>query len=215
MQRLRHQFGQRTVAVDGFRTAAQDDRIARLDRQRRGFDGDIGAALINHAEDPERDAHLPHADAAGTAVHAVDFAHRIGQRSDLLAALRHLLDHLVRQGEPIDKGRLQPGLAGGVKVAQIGVLKSRSMCADRCGQRQQRPVLLCGAGTRHVARGGPRARAQVGHQGVNLFEGGGSVHEHCKKWNKYVAESGKWVRCHAEGISFPALSGFRQLWNEA
>jgi hypothetical protein len=80
-----------------------------------------------------------------------DFAHRIRQHSHLLAALRHLLDHLVAQGQTVDKRGFQPRFARGVQIAQVGVLQLRAVGANSGSQRGQRLVLRRRSGPRHAA----------------------------------------------------------------
>ena len=66
--------------------AAQDDRVARLERQRRRVGGDIGARFVDDEDDAERHAHFADADAGRLTLPTVNFADWVGQGGDLLYA---------------------------------------------------------------------------------------------------------------------------------
>jgi hypothetical protein len=91
--------------------AAQDAGVAALDGQRRGLDGHVGPALIDHAEHAQRHAHVADADAGGAALHAGDLADRVGHGGDLLAALGHGLQHLGAEAQAVDHRRARPAAA--------------------------------------------------------------------------------------------------------
>ncbi len=57
--------GQREVRPVGFLAAPQDHRVAALDAEGRGVDRDVRAALEDHEDDAERDAHLGDLEAVG------------------------------------------------------------------------------------------------------------------------------------------------------
>ena len=63
-QPLVHAVGNRLVAAQRFRAAAQDRRVAGLEAQRRGVGGDVGPRLVDDADDTQRHAHLADLDAA-------------------------------------------------------------------------------------------------------------------------------------------------------
>ena len=107
-----HLAPQRQVGLQRLGAAAQDAGVAALDGQRGGFDRDVGPALVDHAEHAQRHAHLPHADAAGPALHAADLAHRVGHGGDLLAALGHGVDDLRRERQAVEQ---RAGQAGGTR----------------------------------------------------------------------------------------------------
>ena len=57
-QRFVEEPGQREVGMDGLPAAAQDHGVSGFQAKDGGVDGDVGARLENHGDDPERDAHL-------------------------------------------------------------------------------------------------------------------------------------------------------------
>jgi hypothetical protein len=136
-QRLGHQQRQRLVRLDGFRAAAQDGRVAALDREARGLDGHVGAALVDHAEHADRHAHLAHADAAGLLLHADDLADHVGHAGKLLAAQGHGFDDLGRELEAVDHRRRQAGGGGAFQIFLVGGSEARAGFAQALGQRLQ------------------------------------------------------------------------------
>ena len=171
-QRGLHQLPQRQVRLQRLGAAAQDAGVAALDGQRRGLDGDVGPALVDHAEHAQRHAHAPDADAAGLALQLADLADRVGHRGDLLAAFGHGVDDLRRELQPVEQRRGQAGGARGLQVLGIGLLQRRRVRAQPRGQAAQRIVLRRGGGRRHGGRRGARGDAHVGHVGRNV----GRVH---------------------------------------
>ena len=134
-QRLAHQCRQRTVGMDGLGAAAQYAGVAALDRQAGGLDGDVGAALVNHAEHAQRHAHLAHAYAAGLLLHADDFANDVGHGRQLFAALGDRGQHLVAELEPVHHGCGQASRFGGCNIACVLGLQCRQVRAKQRGQR--------------------------------------------------------------------------------
>ena len=107
------------VRVKRLLAAAEDDRVARLDAQGRGIDGDVRPRLVEEEDDPERDADL------------LDFAARSAGRSPRApsptgsgsaatwrspsAAARR------RSGVSVKRSRIADGQVGGrVQVASVG-----------------------------------------------------------------------------------------------
>ena len=115
-----HAGGDRLVAVQGLLAAAQDRRVAALQAQRRGVRGDVGAGLVDDADDPQRYSHLANLDAARAALDVGHLADRVGQRGDLLQALGHGLDTRGAEREAVDQCRLQAFGASLLEVAGVG-----------------------------------------------------------------------------------------------
>ena len=85
------------------------DSIASLPPRRRtalpdftqsagGVRGDVGARLVDEADDAEGHAHARDLEAVGPAPRLHRLAHGIGQGRDLAQARRHLLDAVPRSG---------------------------------------------------------------------------------------------------------------------
>ena len=92
-------------AVQAFRAAAQDHRVAGLQAEAGGVGADIRAALVDHAD---------HADRRGDALDAQPVrprpvgqhaAERIGQRGNVVEAVGHGLDARGGQHQPVAEGR--------------------------------------------------------------------------------------------------------------
>ncbi len=163
-QRRAHQRGQRAVAVHGLGAAAQDAGVAALDGQARGLDGDVGPALVDHAEHPQRHAHAAHGDAARAALHAGDLAHRVGHRGDLLAAFGQRGDDGVGQAQAVEQ---RPGQAGGTRrgeVALVGLGQCGAGAAQAARQRQQRGIARRRRRGGHGRGSGAGGGAQGRHQ---------------------------------------------------
>ncbi len=84
--------------------AAQDDRIAGFQAQRRGIGGDVGAAFEDHADDAERLRDAAHHQAIGARPFGEHAADRVGQGRDILEPRGHRLDPRRRQHQPVAEG---------------------------------------------------------------------------------------------------------------
>ncbi len=89
--------------VEALGPAAEDRRVARLEAQRAGIRGDVGAGLVDDPDHPERHPHARDVESVRTlpARHLV--ADRIGERGDRLEALGHGLDALVVERQAIEQ----------------------------------------------------------------------------------------------------------------
>ena len=83
-----HASGDRRVAAQRLRAAAQDRRVAGLEAQRRGVGGHVRPRFVDDADHAERHAHAADLDAGGPVAQVGDLADRIGQRRDLREARR-------------------------------------------------------------------------------------------------------------------------------
>ena len=161
-------FCERLVAMDRFRAAAQYRRIATLDAQAGGVDGDVRPRLVNNADDAERHAHLADLDAARTVFHVRDFTDRICQRDNLFKSFRHCADGLVRQRQAVQHGGCEAAGERGVEVELVRCAQQRGIAADRCGDQRKRLVFCSRVSFRHGARGKTGALAKVGHVLLNV-----------------------------------------------
>ena len=148
-----HAGGDRLVAVQGFLAAAQDGGVAGLEAQRRRVGRDIGARLVNDADDAQRHAHLADLDAARAALDVGHLAHRVGQGGDLLEARGHRLDAGGAEGQTVDHRRLEAVRAGLREVARVGGEKALAARADLCGDGGECGVLGLGRGGGHGTGG--------------------------------------------------------------
>ena len=102
------------------RTAAQQHGVAGLQRQPERVDGDVGPALVDHADHAERNPLLAHLQAVGQRAAAQHLTDGIGQARDLPQSGGDAVDALRVQGEPVQHrlGSARP--AGGVEVFGVG-----------------------------------------------------------------------------------------------
>ena len=163
-----HQLPQREVGVDRLRAAAQDAGVAALDRERRGFDRHVGAALVDHAEDAQRHPHLADRNAARPLAQVDDLADRVGHRGDLLAAFGHGVDDLRRELEAVDhRGSETRGLCG-FDVALVGRVQRGAFAAQQARQRRQGCVARRRRRRRHARAGRACGGAHVGDRGLEI-----------------------------------------------
>ena len=104
-ERLRQDVDDDLVARRRGRAAAQDHRVAALERQARGVDGHVRAGLVDHADHAHRHAHLAHPQAVRQGLAAHDLADRVGQRGELAQGVGDRDDALGGQREPVEQAR--------------------------------------------------------------------------------------------------------------
>ena len=100
--------------------ATQDGGVAGLEAQTTRIAGHVRPALVDDADDAERHAHPRDVEAVGTRPLRHDGADGIGQRGDILDALRHGLDALLIERETIEHGAGQSLGARRLHVLRIG-----------------------------------------------------------------------------------------------
>ena len=127
------------AAFDGarLRAAAKDDRVARLEREGGGFDGHVGARLVDHREDADRDADARDADAARAGRAGDDLAHRIGEGGNLFHALRERVDPLRVEDEPVNHRRARPPRACRVRCRPSRAERGHAVHVARVGRHQR------------------------------------------------------------------------------
>ena len=121
------------VGVDCLLAATKDHRVATLEAKRRGVDGHVRAALVDHEDHAQRNADLADFEPIGAAAGADRFADRIGQRGDLRQRTRHLVDTLGRERQPVDRGGIETMCRGRGDVSGVGVQDLRAARAERIG----------------------------------------------------------------------------------
>ena len=160
---------QRGVRARGRRAAAQQHGVAGLQRQAEGVDGDVGPALVDHADHAERHALLADLQTIGQRAAAQHLADRIGQPSDLAQSGGDAVDPLRVEGQPVEHGLGRAGGPGDVEVLGVRGQDLVHPGEHRVGRRVQCPVLGRGGQRAQGAGGDPRPtrgivnlRAQVG-----------------------------------------------------
>ena len=168
--RLGGDLGQRRVGVHGRGGTAQDDRVARLQAQRRRVDRHVRTRLVDDRDHAERDAHLAHVQAVRQALPVDHLADRVGERGDLpdgaarsprsaavveAQAVEQRLADLAPRGRPACRARWPSRI-------------SSTPALQRDRDRLQRGVLDGGVRLRKRAR-----RALGGAAGIGDGRGGG------------------------------------------
>ena len=111
----------RTGGAAAVGAAAQDRRIAGLERQRPGIGGDVGTAFIDDADDAERHPHALDGHTVGPGPGFGHPADRIVQAAHHVEALGHRRDPLAAEFEPVEERARQTRSAAGGHVLRIGV----------------------------------------------------------------------------------------------
>ena len=97
-----HDVDEHHVGVVRRRAAAQQRDVAALEAEHGGVDGDVGPCLVDHADDAERHAHLPHGEAVRQREAAHDLADRVGQGRDVAHGVGDRVQPVGREGQPVD-----------------------------------------------------------------------------------------------------------------
>ncbi len=119
-----------------------------------GVDGDVGAGLVDHADDAHRDAHLADLQAVGEGGAAHDLADRVGQGGDVAQRLGDGGDARGVEAQAVLEAVRHAVLAAAGEVALVGRDDVVGGGLEVVGEGAQRGVLL---GARHQgepARGG-------------------------------------------------------------
>ena len=115
---LPHQHSQHLVGVNSLLSTAQDHGIAGLDAKHGDVDRDVGSALINSADDSQRDTSPAHVQAIGHGAHVEGLTDWIGQSGDATHVVGHSVEtHFVQQ-KPA-QGRIAQASATSLLVVQI------------------------------------------------------------------------------------------------
>lgn len=100
--------------------AAQQCSVTRLECQPEGIHGDIGAALVDHADHAQGDALLAQLQPVGQGIATQHFTDRIAQSRDLPQPGGDTVDSLRVQGQPVQHGGRGVRLARRVQVFGVG-----------------------------------------------------------------------------------------------
>ncbi len=143
------QFGERLIAMDRFRTAAQDGGVAALDAQAGRIDRHVRTRFVDDADHAQRHAHLTDLDPGRAVFHVRDFADRIGQCDDLFQSFGHGRNRLIGQRQTVQQGFCQTIRLGRFQILPIGGAQRVGITPNRGGDQRQRAVLGRGVGLRH------------------------------------------------------------------
>jgi hypothetical protein len=159
--------------------AAQQHRVASLEAEPGGVGRDVGARLVDHADDAERDAHLAHLNAAGPLSGGAHLAHGVGKRGHVAQCVGHFLDALGGKEEAVEEGVGEAVLSRGGHVALVGRQDVVLGRLQGLGHAAQGAVFGVG-GERAQRAGGLFAVRRKGFDGWSL--GNGLGHEEIGNW---------------------------------
>ena len=161
--RLGGDRGEHGVGVRRGRRAAQHDRVARLQAQRRRVDRHVRPRLVDDRDDAERHAHLAHVEPVRRAGTPSSTSPTGSGRATMSRTPRgHPRDPVLVEREPVHQRGGEPGLAPGLEVARVGLQDLRRPRLERVGDREQRPVLRAGVERGEHPRSGLRRPADLG-----------------------------------------------------
>ena len=169
-ERLADDRGERRVGALGVARAAQDDRVAALDRQRGAVDGHVRARLVDHADDAERHADLPQVDAALQRAVVELLADRVLQRDHGAHARGHPGDPRRGQGQAVAQRVGEPDGALVGEVRGVRLEDRLGALVEQPRGRRQRRVL---GGGRH---GRERPRRALRRDGALGYRSGRYCH---------------------------------------
>jgi hypothetical protein len=130
--------------------------------------GNVRTALVDDADDAERHSHALDKQPIRPRPLRDHSANGIGQRDDILDALRHRLDTFVVEQEAIDHGAGQVALLSGPHVLGVRCENRRAIVAQRPGRGAQGGVFRGGRRLGERARRDDRGASQVVHEAGNI-----------------------------------------------
>ena len=156
--------GERGVGVRRRGGAAQHDRVARLQAQGGGIDGDVGTCLIHDRDDTERNTNLAHVEPVGQAPAVDHLADGVRERDDLAHSARDRADTRLVQAQPVEQRVADVCFARELHVALVGCQELVDAALERRGDRLERGILDRGVRLRERARGALGRAASVGYR---------------------------------------------------
>ncbi len=149
--------------MDRLAAAAQDGRVAGLDREPGHVDRHVRAGFVDHAQHAERDALAPEAQAARAGGYVVALADRIREVDHLAQVGGDAVEPGGRERQPVNQAF---GEAGGFcrrHILDVGVQDRLPVLAEDGGKLRESFIFLIGCRLGHDPRCGAGAFAEVGH----------------------------------------------------
>ena len=147
----------RDAAGERLRSGAEDDHIGRAQADRRSIGGDVGAALVDHADHPDRGADAGDVEPVGRGPACHLLADHVGQGGDRVERGGHCLDPLLVEAEAVDQPR------GGGDVVGIGGEDGAGIGAEVTGHGGNARAALLARHRAERVGGGSRLGADGGH----------------------------------------------------
>jgi hypothetical protein len=150
---------------------AQDCGIAGLEAQRAGVAGYVRATLVDDPDHAQRDAHTLNAQTVRSPQFLRHGTDRVGERRNLLRAIRHGGDACIVELETIECGAREARRLAGLHVARVRGQDLFAVCPQRGRNGIERAVAVIRGRTGEHALGldGSTAHTihQRGHFGLN------------------------------------------------
>jgi hypothetical protein len=167
----RRDLRQHRVRVGGRRGPAQNDRVARLEAQRRAVDGHVRPRLVDDRDDAERHPHAPDVETVRESPTLDRRANGVRQRGDRADVACDVRQPLVGQLQPVEQPGVQAGLLARLHVASVRLEDLAAARLERGRHGVERGVLRPRVEPGQRARGAPRGGADLGDR-----LGGGGHH---------------------------------------
>ena len=132
--------------------AAQHDRVARLQAQRRCVDRHVRSRLVHDRDHAQRHANLAHIEAVGQPAAVDHLADRVGERRDLPDRLRDLRQALLVEPQAVEQRVADLLLAPVLHVALVGREDLLGAVLERSRDGLERSVLDRRVQPRQLAR---------------------------------------------------------------
>ena len=142
--RLAHERRQRPVGALGVAGAAQDDRVAALQRQRGAVDGHVRPRLVDDRDHAERHPHLAQVEAARERLALELLADRVGERGDrrarpsAIAAIRSCVSVSRSRSAPVSRAARSSARSAAF-ASRISSVRSPSSSRGRRAARRPSP----------------------------------------------------------------------------
>ena len=110
---------QRAVGLDGVRPAPEDDRVARLQAERRRVHRHVGPGFVDDGDHPDGHAPFFNRKAVGPRPLLQRLAHRVGQKRDVQKPRSHVLNPPLGERQPLDESLAHALLMGVGQVLKV------------------------------------------------------------------------------------------------
>ena len=168
----------------------QDHRIARLQAQRTGVGGHVGARFVDHADDAQRRAHAGDVQPAGLVPFGKDRADGIGLFRDAAQPVNDALNAVFVQSQAVHHRGRQTLVAAKLQILGIGRQDRVTLRPDGGSGADQRGMLAFGRGGGQFGRGRFGTRTDVGHQGGNVGEIFHRSGPYGRVWHNFMPPAG-------------------------
>ena len=152
------------VGLEALLAAAQNAGVAAFQADHGAVDGDVGAGLVDDADDADRDPELAEVQAVGPGEILEDVTDGIGQGGDRADGLGEVLQAGGREGETVAGGGGEGGGLGGGEILGVGGEERGMGGVDQAGEFEERGVFRGRRGRRQPERRGAGARREGGDE---------------------------------------------------